>query len=255
MSHDIGNIRETVSPGDRRRRRRRDRDLKTKAAEVALRGVAVEVVFARGSKGSKSVAGTLRQLGIDGKKGAVARRPLTNAYMGAVSKVANLVDARIVLKSGTVRESSPQEVVNLLRNWVEPAVTAYDVDGRPARFITCGAADEAIVERYADFCLVSWSSRATPISAYRILQHIAEPDAQMLVVSVDGLLFPRPADPLPRELESVSHLIRLLRVENEKDTLIWEVPFNGFGAFKTSHLRPVSGAAWRASLILQCSHT
>lgn len=199
----------------------------------------VEITRKRSDIGRKPKhKGTFRSLGIPRKIGRKATHRLTPEVVGALQAVRPFVATRVVLPSNYKFEISPSDAVQLGKGGA-PVSNGYKIDGDEVggTYLQWESGDTARVEHHAGFVLVAWTSRLSAREALRLLHTRSHKDDVLLVDTLDESLELDPAAPLPEHLVSSSQLVRLLRLETESETLIWEIPFKGQPASR----RPAEG--------------
>lgn len=198
-----------------------------------------------GAANKDDLAATMRQLRLGRKGDAHAVLLLDPTVAGAISHVAPYVQTRIVVAGGAKIPLPPDRVARLGRRTQIMKPTPYEIGGRPGQHFAFTDGERARVEHHDGFTLVAWSTRLGPAAAFRLLLAEADVDAGLYINTLAG----SHDSPLPDELQLIAQrpeLLRLMRVDNDDTTLIWELKVDaGFrpprGRTALRQARPATG--------------
>lgn len=204
-----------------------------------LRVPLVEITRTRSDIGLKPKhKGALRSLGVPRKIGRKAIHRLTPDIAGAIQAVRPYVATHLVLPSNHKIEISPSDAVELGKRGGRVSPKPYRIDDEISGVhLEWPSGETARVEHHQDFVLVAWTSRLTAGDALELLRATGRKGDLLMVDTLDESTELDVAAPLPERLRSSSQLVRLMRLETDAETLIWEIPFNGQPASR----RPAKG--------------
>lgn len=101
--------------------------------------------------------------------------------------------------------------------------TGYELDAGPAISLDWTTGEHSRIESCEGFMLVAWSTRLSPVQALRLFRSRAQPEAMLTVLVEDDGALSTPVEDLDlRHYESRADRVRLIRLENDHLTLLWE---------------------------------
>jgi hypothetical protein len=180
-----------------------------------------------GADRRKELRGVFQQIGIARRRRPEAVRVLDQSLGGAIKRAGKYVTTDILVSEKVAIRVSPSEAFRRSRVRRQTVrINPYTVESRPAMHLQWAAGDEARIERYEDFVLLAWTSRLSPADAYKWLLNTATPKADIAVDTLVGT-YDNPGFIQKRVIRQRPELIRLVRVEDDDLTLVWELVWDG----------------------------